>query len=372
MIDNGYFGEETVPEPHEDEAMLFEEFCTARLRMPPHPVLTDILLKYQIQIHHITPNAIVQLLKYIWAVTSFGGVLSAEGFAKRYELHYQPRKMDVDDVEMVGQYGCINFQAKRETQRSKLIVAVKNKWIVSWPQEWFYCKVSLIRSPSPRRDKGVYALHSYMATLCYISDPPSACANDDASDGAFEWATRTISGRDAVEEYLANVLLPLLVGFGLGEVTERETPMSKLSVPSTEYPVARLPIRLPGCREKLLTGVGRGWKCPCWKLLGDTPMGSTKPALKHCRIGAGLTTCLSTRASRTSLIQRRALQRVGKLLQKGNEMLVLCQLPSVRRSPHTNQCLPMCQPRNPLSRHRCQRWGLHLKPRLRWPLWGLP
>jgi hypothetical protein len=58
------------------------------LRMPPHPVLADILLKYQIQVHHLTPNDIVQLSKYVWAGTSFGGVPSAEGFMKRYKLHY--------------------------------------------------------------------------------------------------------------------------------------------------------------------------------------------------------------------------------------------------------------------------------------------
>jgi hypothetical protein len=59
MVDNGYFsdgmshesGEETVPEPHADEAVLFEEFFTAGLRMPPHPMLAANLLKYQIHIH---------------------------------------------------------------------------------------------------------------------------------------------------------------------------------------------------------------------------------------------------------------------------------------------------------------------------------
>jgi hypothetical protein len=34
----------------------------------------------------------------------------------RYELHYQPRKIDVDGIEAQGQYGCINFQAKRGAQ----------------------------------------------------------------------------------------------------------------------------------------------------------------------------------------------------------------------------------------------------------------
>jgi hypothetical protein len=67
LIDSGYFakgmghepGQETIPEPHLDEVVIFEEFFTAGLRMPPHPVLADILLKFQIQIHKLTPNAIV-------------------------------------------------------------------------------------------------------------------------------------------------------------------------------------------------------------------------------------------------------------------------------------------------------------------------
>jgi hypothetical protein len=66
MIDIGYFaeglgrepGEETVLEPHPDEAMVFEEFFTTGLRMPPHPVLADILLKFQIHIHQLTPMSL--------------------------------------------------------------------------------------------------------------------------------------------------------------------------------------------------------------------------------------------------------------------------------------------------------------------------
>jgi hypothetical protein len=96
MVDGGCFTngmgrepwEETVLELRDDEAMVFEEFFMAGLRMPLLPVLTDILLKYQIQVHQLTPNTVVQLSKYVWAVTSFDGVPSAEGFTKRYELHY--------------------------------------------------------------------------------------------------------------------------------------------------------------------------------------------------------------------------------------------------------------------------------------------
>jgi hypothetical protein len=83
MINNVYFAEgmgcdpreETMLEPQPDEAMLFEEFFTARLWMPLYPILSDILLKFWVQIHQLTPNAIVQLSKYIWAVTIFGASL---------------------------------------------------------------------------------------------------------------------------------------------------------------------------------------------------------------------------------------------------------------------------------------------------------
>jgi hypothetical protein len=107
-------------------------------------VLSDILSKFQVQIHQLTPNTIIQLLKYIWEVVSFEDVPSAEGFAKRYELHYQPMKIEVDGVEVQGQYGCLNFHAKHESHREKLTVADKNKWSRAWTQAWFYCKVPLL------------------------------------------------------------------------------------------------------------------------------------------------------------------------------------------------------------------------------------
>jgi hypothetical protein len=54
-------GEETVPESADDEAVVFEEFFAAGLRMPPHSALTEILWKFRVQLHQLTPNAIVQL-----------------------------------------------------------------------------------------------------------------------------------------------------------------------------------------------------------------------------------------------------------------------------------------------------------------------
>jgi Ser-tRNA(Ala) deacylase AlaX len=113
--------------------------------MPPHPALTDILLKFQVQLHQLTPNAIVLLSKYFWVVASFGGVPSADGFVKRYELHYQSNKMEVDGAVLEAQFGCLNFHAKwYKGSGAKLTIAVKNKWFVEWTRVWFYCNVPLL------------------------------------------------------------------------------------------------------------------------------------------------------------------------------------------------------------------------------------
>jgi hypothetical protein len=52
-------GPETVLEPRVDEVVVFEDLFTAVLHMPPHPVLMDILQKFQVQLHQLMPNAIV-------------------------------------------------------------------------------------------------------------------------------------------------------------------------------------------------------------------------------------------------------------------------------------------------------------------------
>jgi hypothetical protein len=75
--------EETVPEPTDHEAIVFEDFFTAGLQMPPHLALTEILLKYRVQLHQLTPNAFVQLSKHFWVVLCFGGVPSSDGFTRR-------------------------------------------------------------------------------------------------------------------------------------------------------------------------------------------------------------------------------------------------------------------------------------------------
>jgi hypothetical protein len=101
---------ESIPEPQANEAVIFEDFFTAGLCMPPHPVLVDILRKFHIQLHQLTPNAIIQIGKFIWAVTSYGGHPTTDVVAQHYEMHYQNKIHLVGcETTLVAQFDCITF-----------------------------------------------------------------------------------------------------------------------------------------------------------------------------------------------------------------------------------------------------------------------
>jgi hypothetical protein len=81
MVKSGYFsesqkkllrfgGEETTPKPEKDEIVIFMSFLKAGLRFPLHGIIADVLKKFGIYFHQLTPNAIVRLSVYIWALRS--------------------------------------------------------------------------------------------------------------------------------------------------------------------------------------------------------------------------------------------------------------------------------------------------------------
>jgi hypothetical protein len=73
----GYFGggvarvpgAAEVPEP-EGELVVFEAFFAASLRLPAHRYVAEVLRRFEVQVHQLTPNAVVALAKFVWATTS--------------------------------------------------------------------------------------------------------------------------------------------------------------------------------------------------------------------------------------------------------------------------------------------------------------
>jgi hypothetical protein len=75
-------GEETTPKPGKDEVMVFKSFFKAGLRFPLNKMIADVLKKFGIYLHQLTPNAIVRLSVYIWALRSQGVEPFGQGFCR--------------------------------------------------------------------------------------------------------------------------------------------------------------------------------------------------------------------------------------------------------------------------------------------------
>jgi hypothetical protein len=75
-----FSGEETIPKPENDEVVDFKSFFKAGLRFPLHGMIADVLENFEIYLHQLTPNAIVRLSVFIWALRSQGEEPLAEAF----------------------------------------------------------------------------------------------------------------------------------------------------------------------------------------------------------------------------------------------------------------------------------------------------
>jgi hypothetical protein len=63
-----FAGDEVIPEPKDDEVMVFKSFFRIGLRFLMHEMIAKVLKKFEIYLHQLTPNAIVRLSVYIWAL----------------------------------------------------------------------------------------------------------------------------------------------------------------------------------------------------------------------------------------------------------------------------------------------------------------
>jgi hypothetical protein len=129
-------GEETIPKPENDEVVVFKSFFKAGLRFPLHGMIADVLENFEIYLHQLTPNAIVRLSLYIWALRSQGVEPLAEAFCRVHELHYQSKARE---DELHENFGCYNFDYRKDMKTP--VVSYHTKWPTGWKSEWFYVKI---------------------------------------------------------------------------------------------------------------------------------------------------------------------------------------------------------------------------------------
>jgi hypothetical protein len=206
----GYFGGgvarvpgvEEVPEP-EGELVVFEAFFSTGLRLPAHRFVGEVMRKFDVQVHQLTPNAVVALAKNVWATTSYGGQPSVEVFAKYYCLHWQKRKIG----NKIAQFGSCTFTpktGKTSMEVVELVPCARNKW-GNWWEFWFYVAEGTVED-HPGLPVAEMCSHYYSAY------PQFEVAEGDENEEALRCAARMSSRRDLVEEFVGYGVWPLARG----------------------------------------------------------------------------------------------------------------------------------------------------------------
>jgi hypothetical protein len=208
-----FTGEEVIPEPKEDEVVVFKSFFRAGLRFPLYDMIGEVLKIFKIYLHHLTPNAIVRLSIYIWVLRSKGKSANAEGFYRVHELHYKT-KARADALHK--NFRCYYFAYRKDTKAS--MIGYRTKWPTGWTSEWFYMKAD-----EKKREKLMTMVMSplklsfgMMRPLCNMQlGSPYQLAEVE-----FWVVVGHIRTRDLVQEYLANRTFPTSSGWGMPKKKE--------------------------------------------------------------------------------------------------------------------------------------------------------
>ena len=225
MVEVGFFKEgrakappagQTVPAPEEEYAVVFRDFFTCGLCIPPYHFLSQVMEAFNVELQHFCPNGILTLSKFAWACESYGAVPHIDTFCSYFELQRQPKKVKNAEGEVfIAQFGSCAFMARRTMPgaRCEISFCQKGKWEKEWFKAWFY-----VKSPAASRtleDGKIekifpYALKMKELRLMYKVDPsPEMTDERKACDKAFALACRYSGGRDLVEEMVAFDFWPL-------------------------------------------------------------------------------------------------------------------------------------------------------------------
>jgi hypothetical protein len=265
MIKLGYFGEperklirfggeETTPTPENDEVVVFRSFFRAGLRFPLNEMIGEVLENFEIYLHQLTPNAIVRLNVFIWALRSQGIDLNAEAFCRVHELHYQTKAKEDGLHE---NFGCYNFVYRKYMKT--LVVSYLTKWLTGWKNEWFY-----VKADEKKREKLKTLVLSPLSLSFGLTRPMCCMTTGSTCQEAvaeFWVVAEQIGTRDLVQEYLAYKVFPTL----------SEWNMPKLKGTKEKNELVRLPYKFKF--EKQFKGPCQEWlemiETMCNEILGN-------------------------------------------------------------------------------------------------------
>jgi hypothetical protein len=91
-------GDNAVPAPEEDEVVVYRSFMKAGLQFLLSKFFVEVLKTFEIFLHQITPEAIIRMGIFVWAMRSRGLEPSTKCFCNMHELLYETKTTGKEHV----------------------------------------------------------------------------------------------------------------------------------------------------------------------------------------------------------------------------------------------------------------------------------
>jgi hypothetical protein len=195
-------GDNNVPAPKENEAVIFRSFFKAGLRFPLSKFVVEVLKTYQIFLHQITPEAIIRMGVFVWVVRSQGLEPSVKCFCSMHELLYETKAMGKEQYH--NNFGCNGFIARPNA--SHPVPTFQKRWPGAWMEEWFYGKNDLIGREDIKEVimRPIWSRFGLRKPKVEIDDAAEACQKGFGTVCSF------ISTRDLIQKHIAFIVWPLI------------------------------------------------------------------------------------------------------------------------------------------------------------------
>jgi hypothetical protein len=105
-------GDNSAPVPKADEVVVYRSFMKAWLRFPLNKFLVEVLKTFAIYLHQITPEDIIRMGIFVWAMRSQGLEPNAKCFCNMHELSYETKATDKEQYH--NNFGCYGFMPRSD------------------------------------------------------------------------------------------------------------------------------------------------------------------------------------------------------------------------------------------------------------------
>jgi hypothetical protein len=194
-------GDNNVPAPEENEVVIHRSFFKAGLRFPLSRFVVKVLKTYQIFLHQMTPEAILRMGVFVWAVRSQGIEPSAKCFYSMHELLYETKAMGKEQYH--NNFGCYGFIARPNA--SHQVPTLQKRWPGNWMEEWFYVTNDLTAREDIKEVimRPIWSRFGLRKPKVEIDDAAEVCQK------AFNTVCFFIGTRDLIQEHIAFRVWPL-------------------------------------------------------------------------------------------------------------------------------------------------------------------